>query len=397
MIDGIGFAVYGNAANELWDNPLLQSKEKKEHDGLYFKKTDKCVYVSGSLHRFKNCGLHNCDNFTYSDLLYVLNRIRIEYKLNPDIIEFNGLEFGLNIQLPFDVKRFLQAVILYRDSNTKPVESEMHGKRVCFQDFEIKMYNKSAQSPKYSQPNTLRFEVVIKRSERVRKQLIDGNTTTVRTLSDLANIEVWKDLHREILRCFDALIVYDIDVSELKKDFKISDKDVKLLNDGKSFEYWKQLSKMAKKRQFDRFVRLIDENSSGMKYEVRKMICDKIEYVVDTKKVTRYTENVTKHTVFHNTDSEQLATGDVTKYNVDKVAFGNMPFSRNGNDVLPKKIEGETIKRKANKIKLSVSRVNIDDVYLLDCVMIIFLILLCVLMLEIIINSCIFRAIFILK
>ena len=203
----------------------------------------------------------------------------------------------------------------------KQPEHEKHGIRISFQDFEIKIYNKSSQSRKYALPNTLRFEVVIKRMERLRKRLIDDKDTICKTLSDLANLEVWKDLCRELLRCFDALVIFDIDVSELQKDGKISDKDAKLLFDGKDEGYWKKLSSSTRQRRYKRFTNLIDEFSTGMKAEVRKLISDKLECVTNPENGTKYTENGTKYTTFYNADNQQASKMNGTKYNVDEVVF----------------------------------------------------------------------------
>ena len=92
MIDGTEFFVNGTDAERLWNNPLLNSKEAKEYDGLIIKKTKFGCYVSGSLHKFKNGGLHNADDFTYSDFCDTLVRIRSELGINTKITVFNGLE-----------------------------------------------------------------------------------------------------------------------------------------------------------------------------------------------------------------------------------------------------------------------------------------------------------------
>ena len=117
MIDGIKFTLDGKEANDLWNNPLLvlAGENIKKYCGLIFKKRRNAVEVSGSLHKLKNDGKHNCDDFSFLDFCYILDRvISVMLLLNPDITVFNRFEFGVNVQLPFCPQRFLDAIILYR-------------------------------------------------------------------------------------------------------------------------------------------------------------------------------------------------------------------------------------------------------------------------------------------
>jgi len=329
MIDGAGFYVNGSYAETLWNNHLLKSKDVKEYEGLIIKKTKCGCHVSGSLHKFWNHGLHNCDDYTHQKFCNTLVRLHSELGINPEITTFHGIEFGVNIQLPYGANEFIQRVAMYSDKKKTAAEKEKHGIRVHFDDFEIKVYDKTAQSPMYALPNTMRFEVVIKRSERMRKKLIDDNTTVCRMLSDLAKIEIWNDLHREILRCYDALVIYDIDVQSLQKEHRISDEDARLLIEGKDIAYWDKLKGMKRKRAYDRFTKLLFEHSSGMKAKVRELISDKIDHLCDTENVTKYKENVTKYTKFQSVEIERNSESDVTKYTVDEGVYHNTPISEN--------------------------------------------------------------------
>jgi len=295
MLDGTTFYVHGSAVEHL-HSVLLFRGVAAEYDGFYFKdKGNNAIRVSGSLHKFKNSGLHNADDFTFRDFKYVLWKMEHGLlKLNPDILVFNKLEFGVNIVLPWSVEKFFKSIILYRGHGIKPVKIISY--RICderrlkFNKFYIKTYIKSLQSPEYAVPNMLRFEIVIKNTDQIRKRLIDDNETICRTLRDLDNLDVWQDLSRELLRCFDALVIFDVDldVQELHRSGRINEKEANLLRDGQDFEYWNKLTSSTRQRRFEKFIKLLDEHSisSVMKKTVRNIICEKIAFLCDPKNCT---------------------------------------------------------------------------------------------------------------
>jgi len=318
MIDGCKFSVYGEAKDNLLQNPLLRLSETT-YNGLHFKMNpdQQGCSVRGSLHRYKNNGEHNADDFTLSEFNSTLERMSKELDLNPEILVFSNVEFGLNILLPFDVQRFIQSIVMYCGEATKSIIREPNGIRIELSEYIIKLYDKHKKFPKHTEENMMRFEVNITRTRRIRERLLDDNTTVVRTLSDLANPKVWQCFGRELLRVYDGLVVYDVDAAELRADNKITDLDAKILSDGKDICYWEKLQKMQKKRHLDRFTDLLSEHSI-MKNNVRKLLCEKIENVTTSQ------ENVTTSRVFESTDIQDSYKINVTTSHVDKVGCGNI-------------------------------------------------------------------------
>ena len=295
MIDGIKFSIYGNL-ERIRDNDLLKFKPNgSRHTAKYNKclhfdlYPEKCS-VHGSLHKYKNLGEHNADDFTLPELAEVFNDLSVKFGINPQTTTFSRVEFGVNVRLPFDPQRFIKSVVLYHDKRTKDVLHTKYGIEITFADYQIKIYIKSDQTPQFRGMNILRFEVEISRVRRIREQILNDNTTIVTTLSDLATPVLWSDFGCELLRIYDNLIVaeYDtVDIPQLIKDGILKDKDANILINGHNAGYWLNQSGMQKTRNMERFETLIAEHSSStLKNDVRKLVLEKINQL---KNVTNST------------------------------------------------------------------------------------------------------------
>ncbi len=82
---------------------------------------DNFYSVRGSLHKYSNEGLHNADDFQFSDLKKTLNQLSDEIGLNADIAPLNGFEFGVNIKLPTNPNNALNRLIDYFGKSEPPI------------------------------------------------------------------------------------------------------------------------------------------------------------------------------------------------------------------------------------------------------------------------------------
>lgn len=98
MIDGIMCSICGDSIENILDNSVLDFVEKRgeleaKYKGMiitFVKKTHKC-FIRGSIHKFKNEGVHNADLFTYQDFYLVVSKLVTELKIaieDLDIIRF---------------------------------------------------------------------------------------------------------------------------------------------------------------------------------------------------------------------------------------------------------------------------------------------------------------------
>lgn len=275
MICGIKLLVFGeDNLKKLRDSKLLDFKpykngQKAVFNGLHFYLYLNLCKIDGSMHKFKNGGKHNADNFTlpeFSEAIYDLSEM---FGIDFYSAKFCHLEFGFNIKLPFPVVKFLASIILYRGKITKYPSHEKYGIRFEFAEYDIKLYNKSDQC-KYADENILRIEIVIKKMRRFHQKIAN-----ISTLGDLASFKVWHDFVWELLLQYDALVFLgcDTDIIELRKDGKITDAEAKLLIDGQKPYFLNDKNRMKRKQNFDEFKRLIDTHSSSeMKDFVRTFL-----------------------------------------------------------------------------------------------------------------------------
>lgn len=173
---------------------------------------DNFYSVRGSLHKFKNEGLHNADDYTLSDFKITLNQLFEEMDLNPDFAPLNGFEFGVNIKLPTNPNNALNRLILQktetgnRQKGYKEFESNNHS---------FKFYNKSGltKTEPYKSGNILRIEVKVKKMEFLRKQ----KKIYLTRISDLLDVAVWEQLEQILIETINDCLIIDFSANEIKK------------------------------------------------------------------------------------------------------------------------------------------------------------------------------------
>jgi hypothetical protein len=156
-----------------------------ERNGLTFKivppvnpSDAETCYVLGSLHKFKNHGLHNANDFTLTDIRQVvLDLAELHVKPLSTILE--NIEFGVNIELPYTCSDVLNAMISM--SNRQFVELKFsgvpNGKRLSRSRFEFKIYDKGKLQTGQSS-NLLRVELRVKEMRFLNKTVVNLNDLT---------------------------------------------------------------------------------------------------------------------------------------------------------------------------------------------------------------------------
>ena len=229
MIDGISIVVTG-VPPERWENSgllnfkqVVSSKTGKPVDGvkeagyngLTFRITPRsvgdgyCMTVKGSLHRYRNSGLTNSDGFSFDDLQNVIQSLRNNFGIDPAAARVNGLEFGLNLNVPYPVRDLLYSAISYKAGTFEAINGRRPqiGKICSFDEFEIKLYDKALQIDnqyiiKSSTANLIRFEVSV---EKMR-WLKHGETF----LSDLGQWETYSALYTRLFEVLGKMVFVDI-------------------------------------------------------------------------------------------------------------------------------------------------------------------------------------------
>ena len=125
----------------------VSPKRIAEYKGLKIIMYDSgYIEIQGSIHKFKNGGLHNYDDFTLADVIAVINEIEQFLKISFAECRLKNLEFGVNITPPIRTKDILNNLMCYRHNKFKDVSIRSGNfKEAEFQQYSIKVYDKYAQ------------------------------------------------------------------------------------------------------------------------------------------------------------------------------------------------------------------------------------------------------------
>jgi hypothetical protein len=285
MIDGIKFRLNPDAIASCDVLEFHRKDDKRQtakYRGITVELYPDACNVRGSLHKYRNDGVHNADDFKLSEFVQTVNDLAATLNFNPETTRFYSLEFGVNINLSFDARKFINSIIYY---NNGTVTNDELGVKIGFFDHEVKIYLKGTKVPEIKENSLLRYEIGINRTRRIKK-IIEGENVFCSTLSDLANPAVWNLLKRELLSVYDSLLIVErdkVDIQSLNTD------ETRLFVNGCNPGYWtgRWDNRAKKKREIEKFRDMITRHStSTMKNDVRRLIEEKINALIDMKDVT---------------------------------------------------------------------------------------------------------------
>lgn len=272
MIDGIKTGYLPLNVNEL--SALLGVELNRQtvytnKNGLIFgfihaadKSTGELRYmcgIRGSVHTFKNHGTHNADKFRLSDLNNVLNELRGTYGIRPEITPIYSVEFGVNLRLPYQTSRVINAIKAYKSKQFVPMgEIGIEYKSSLYT---LKIYDKSRKYKEFERSNILRIEIKAKCSYLRRKGVY------VSLLDDLLNPELWKAFERMLLDAVDnTTIVEAIRVNGLKS----KEKELIILFTGNEWRALDRKSLYKKRKRFNELIKNLE--ASTIKDELKDLI-----------------------------------------------------------------------------------------------------------------------------
>jgi hypothetical protein len=187
---------------------------------------DNFYSVRGSLHKYKNDGLHNADDYYLSDFKNTLNQLSDDFDLNADIAPLNGFEFGVNIKLPTNPKNALERLILHK---TEIGDRKKDYKKFEYNNHSFKFYNKSGLTKiePYKSGNILRIEIRVDKMEFIRNQ----KHVYLTRISDLLDVAVWEQLEKILIETINECLIIDF-----------SKKEVSLLSTDNHIQYLKYVN-----------------------------------------------------------------------------------------------------------------------------------------------------------
>lgn len=229
----------------------------KDFFNLNIKINNKRGFIQNSLHVLYNClngaNINRNDNdFSYSNLLSSLDYVEnlLDYPL--DEVELSrGLEFGFNIEVPFDVDEFVTNDCIFYDYRThKSTQSDDERTIKVFTKgyYDFKIYNKGKQ---FQSPGFL-LRVELKFNDKR-----GFNNLGIYTLNDLRDKENLRKIFDLMHTEFEThmIIVDNID----RREF--SDYKKKKLYRYTAFKFWNELSADKLKEEKKKFMKLLQKNN----------------------------------------------------------------------------------------------------------------------------------------
>jgi hypothetical protein len=208
--------------------------------------------VNGNIHMYANKGLHNADSFRMSDLCRVFTELRELYSIEPNATPLYSVEFGVNIKLPYDPRRVLKAVRMYRGHALAPIAKL--GLEYRNKEYQFRIYDKGRQCGLPGFDNVLRIEM------RCRSSYLKKRGLCIPLLGSLLNSDAWQVFEFLLLEMIDnTMIVETAPVEALTK------KEQKLFalftgND------WKQIDKFKRYRE-KKIAERIEESKTPMDWQ----------------------------------------------------------------------------------------------------------------------------------
>lgn len=286
MIDGIKFKLNPDAVRTsdiLEFRRINSTRETAKYNGLIVELYPETCFVRGSIHKYKNKGLHNADDFKLSDFTQTLNDLSATFNFNPEATTFHSLEFGINIKPAFDPQDFINSIVY---CNKGKIDKSPNGVIIRFAEYDIKIYIKKVKTQSGKFETVLRYEIRINKMRRLHN-IIKKDGVFCSTLADLSKPALWRLLGNELLNIYDSILIVEhgsVDTSSLNTD------EIRLFIDGCHSWHWSQqwADRMKKKRTLEKFQNIIKNHStSTLKNDIRNLIDEKINSLINIQDVTK--------------------------------------------------------------------------------------------------------------
>ncbi len=302
MIDGIKTYDLKTDPQKLIENPYLDGHWRTtinsdaeplydfaEYFGLNFKLKHGKIRLQGSVHKYRNAGRHNYDDFRAVDVAEVVRELSERFEIDTAKTLLNNVEFGVNVVLPFGVNVVLDNLIVYKGQPFNFIEEEKMNYYQCKRaKFIIKIYDKTKQ---FDLPNNvLRFEIKV-----TAMQYLETKGIKLRYLSDLLNMEIYEPLGNILTEVYEEILFGDNTIN--KSD--LTTKERQIYSDGSNPKEWKpQKGETERKRLYrleNEFKGILERHRTGVNF--RSVVSDLIR--AKSLELSQISQNsITENSVF---------------------------------------------------------------------------------------------------
>lgn len=250
------------------------------------KNGENTLHIRGSLHKYFNNGDHNFNDFTFKNLLGVLNDLEQKFGINLNDCVLHNIEIGVNITPPVPSNKVLKGLVSHFNKPFNRISiynADFY--QVMHSNFYIKAYDKAKQNRyKFNVIGEIfRFELkYIRMADLVNllknNRLINENCIT---LIDLKNVEILRAFGKQLLKVWNEILFYDYSIS--KKDLT-KHQNNKLLQ-WSNINYWEDLlnqknGKQKKYKQKKKLDEVFRNHSDQLQFQVSNLIQAKLSSLI---------------------------------------------------------------------------------------------------------------------
>lgn len=254
---------------------------KAEYQGLTFEIVPSSrnpditrQFLRGSLHKYFNGGRGNHNDFSLDDVRQTVKSLAGHFGIEPNRAVLRGLEFGVNIRLPFPVKQILDSIICY---NNKPFQGMnlRHlkiGKQIVRDEYSLKIYDKGKQSGLETE-NLLRVEMAVRKMRYLSR-------LNIVTLADIAIPEKMAGLGQHLVKTFNEIIMEEPSINQAN----LTDQERVKLTYFLNPRFWEQLPLHKRYKQRRKFEALKTRRGTfNLQENVSNIIFQKWEQLLGNK------------------------------------------------------------------------------------------------------------------
>ncbi len=215
MIDFVKIRIEDPDWESLKNHPLLDFKRTlsvttgditgnlvANYQGLRFTKfVSNVMIIEGSLHKYKNFGMHNHDDFNRQQINDVIDDIKVKFNLDTCKCTLVNLEVGANVIPVIPSIELLRYLYMHHRTEFR-YEDIKNGtlKRATYEDYQLNAYDNAQQFGLAGE--LFRFEIRLLRSRKIRKY-------GIQTLDDLRNPELLDKLSKLVLKKWREILIWN--------------------------------------------------------------------------------------------------------------------------------------------------------------------------------------------
>lgn len=229
--------------------------------------------IKGSLHKYYNNGIHNANDFSFNDFRNTVKKLNQLFEIDPEKCVLRSFEFGINMQ-PANYKTFdIYQNVFYHSADkrrvkfSEPIQKTYKQAGTQQNIFALKLYDKHAQYPEYTNGELMRFEIKYFRMREINKK-------GIHTLADLLKIENQLYLRNELTKRFNEILFYDFSISLQKFTKKDQLKVINYSNPN----YWEKLNLSEKRNDFSKAKKTLKTFVINHSENIQKKLLHIIEY-----------------------------------------------------------------------------------------------------------------------